>query len=373
MSILIFACYYHPHIGGYELNIHSLAKRLVVRGHKVTIITSNATNSAASDELDGVQIVRLPAWNALNGTFPIVKPSRATLRLLLKRNPPDVVVTQTRFFTTSMLGTLFAKLQRKPLIHVERGSCHSDVTSKVISTIAKVVDHTVGRWIVRSAKVNVGVSQAACEFILHIGGREELVIRNGVEKRSRSKRSKAGDPLTIVFMGRLVYGKGVQDLIEAFGRCQTENLSLHIIGDGCYRGELEAQAQRTSCARNVHFHGELAHDDALKVLANGDIFVNPSHSEGLPTSVMEAASVGMPIIATDVGGTYEIVEDGVSGIIVQPHDVEALTQAVCELTRDRSRASILGWEAKRQVRLKFDWGKITGQWEELLKGACNGK
>ena len=181
MKITVFAGYYFPRVGGYITNVHELARRLVANGHKVTIITCNTENSLADYELrDGVGIIRLPAWDLVGRTFPLPKPSFALFRLWFRK--PEVVFTQTRFFPTSLLGALYAWWWRGTKhIHVERGTCHSVVADKKLSLAVRAYDHTCGALVCRMAEKNVGVSQAACDFTAHLGGKNRRVIPNGVE------------------------------------------------------------------------------------------------------------------------------------------------------------------------------------------------
>lgn len=178
MKAIIFAAYYAPHVGGYCKNIHELSRRLVERGHEVIIVTCNTENAVRFEKKDGVVIARLPAWDILNKSFPIPKPTRMLREIFNQK--PDVVLTQTRFFTTSLVGAIFAITHHIPLIHVERGTVHT-VTGKLVSVLAQVYDHTLGTFVVKTAVKNVGVSQAACNFIEHIGGKNTEVIYNGID------------------------------------------------------------------------------------------------------------------------------------------------------------------------------------------------
>jgi len=178
MKVVFFCAYYYPHVGGYCSNIHELAKRLVEQGHKVKVVTCNTEHMPEEEYMDGVYILRLPAWDLLNKTYPIPKPSWSLLRAWMSK--PDVVITQTRFFSTSLLGAIYAWWYPVPLIHVERGSVHSVVEEGLIGKMVRMYDHTLGRWVVRSAKVNVGVSEAASDFVMHLGGKNRRVIYNGV-------------------------------------------------------------------------------------------------------------------------------------------------------------------------------------------------
>lgn len=171
--------------------------------------------------------------------------------------------------------------------------------------------------------------------------------------------------MNIIFVGRLIYAKGVQDLLVAYKDLRARAIDIHltIVGDGAYRKELEEMAR----GHGVSFLGELNHSGVMKALKEADIFVNPSYSEGLPTSVMEAASVGLPIIATDVGGTNEIIVGGESGCLYPPHDVQALTDCLRYLIENPSERATFGAKAKERVATRFNWDRITEQYDDLLK------
>jgi glycosyltransferase involved in cell wall biosynthesis len=363
MNILIFAGYYHPHIGGYIKNIHELAKRLVGEGYEIAVVTCNTESLEPSETIDGVLIQRLPSLKLLGGTFPVPKPSFHLLSFLFSKSDYDVVVTQTRFFVTSLVGMLYAKIHKLPLVHVERGTCHSVVSNRLVSLVARIYDHTMGTAIVKAAKLNVCVSESARTFVLHLGGKDTMVVYNGVDMPTHT------DLVKITYVGRLVYAKGVQDLIRAFELCCNPNdqLRLVIIGDGNYRKRLERQARASQYGNRILFYGELEHDSVMEMLATSDIFVNPSYSEGLPTSVMEAASLGLPIIATDVGGTSEIIIHKESGLLIQPHDIVQLSGALESLILNQDWARQLGAKASNKMGEKFNWGRITQQWDELLR------
>ncbi len=139
------------------------------------------------------------------------------------------------------------------------------------------------------------------------------------------------------------------------------------MGGGSYKDELLKQANSSKYRAKILFLGELDQKSVMRTLAKADLFVNPSYSEGLPTSVMEAASVGLPIIARDVGGTNEIIKDYVSGIVIKPNEVGRLVYEILYLVEHREFAKQLGQEALNGVRQKYDWDKITDQYESLLK------
>jgi glycosyltransferase involved in cell wall biosynthesis len=376
--ILIFAAYFYPHVGGYEKIVYELSRRLVQRGYDIDILTCNTERALAYEELAGIHIYRLPSWNALNSVYPIPKPWPTSFRILrrLLRKNYDVINTQTRFFITSFLGLIFAKLKRTPLVHTEHGTRHSIVPSKVIDLISRAYDHSIGALIVKSARRNTGVSEAACEFLRHLGATNIQLVHNGIDttifkkKEDTNYKQKADiskDAIVITFVGRLIYAKGVQDLISAFSRIKdtAPEVKLLIVGDGPYRAELEKLAQQTDCHSSILFLGQRNQDEVIDTLSATDVFVNPSYSEGLPTSVMEAASIGLPIVATGVGGTREIIEDGKTGFLIKAGDAEQLEHKLLGLLTNTDLREELGRNARIFVKQNFGWDEITERYVKL--------
>lgn len=374
MRVAIFAGYYLPHIGGYCRNIHELAKRLVPE-HDVTVITCNTENSPSTEMIDGVRVVRMPLFLHPGKQLPI--PSMfAVCGLLLRRSDFDLVVTQSRIFPLSLIGALYAVLHRVPLVHVERGSCHTVLPSRMLSYLVRVYDHVFGRAIVVSSWRSVGISQKACEFVSHLSAKAApQLIHNGIDIPTGVVR-RAGTPVRIVFVGRVIFAKGVQDLVAAFARVvisrqTTDNLELIVVGDGPYLQTLQkivSAITERNVQERIKFVGGVKPEEVNAILSTCDIFVNPSYSEGLPTTVMEAASVGLPIIATDVGGTDEVIIDGVSGLLVRPHDVSGIERSLGRMLDHLDKAAGMGYRAKEIVS-SFSWSQVVDNWKEILAAA----
>ncbi len=216
MRILVFAAYFFPHIGGYIKNIHELSRRLVARGHEVTIVTCNTESANNIEIMDNVTIIRFPSWDLLDHNYPVPKLSLGLLEFIFSRSEYNVVLTQTRFFTPSLLGMIYSEVHKIPYIHVERGSCHTVANNKIMSLMIQSYDHTIGSLIIGNAKANVGVSESACQFIKHLGGKNVRTIYNGITVYNYAEKREDSESINIVFVGRLVYAKGVQDLIRAF-------------------------------------------------------------------------------------------------------------------------------------------------------------
>jgi glycosyltransferase involved in cell wall biosynthesis len=375
--LLIFAGYFYPHLGGSEQAIYELSKRLAIKGHKIDIITCNIEHAPAFEKHDGFCIYRLPSWDILNGSYPLPKPTILTFRILWKllREKHDLINTNTRFMSTSCIGAIFATIKRIPLVHTEHGATHSIILNKFVDIVSKIYDHTIGTFIVKTARRNIGVSTASCDFLRHLGARESIVIPNGIDttvfKKSNNKlRTELGIESSIVltFVGRLIYAKGVHDLIFVFKELaqKFDNLVLLIVGDGPYRQELEELAKGQGRSK-IRFFGEKDQHALIDILSITDIFINPSYSEGFGLSVLEAGAMGIPVVATHVGGVTDIVEDYKTGLLVPPGDREALREKISEFILDTPLRQKLAENAQNVFTDKFDWGRIVADYEKIYR------
>lgn len=381
--VLIFAAFYYPHIGGYEKNIHELAKRLVKRGIEVDVITSCTNNEKAEIEIDGVKVYRIPCWYLMGGTYPIPKPSLKILYIFKKifAKRYSVVNTQTRFFLFSLLGAIFAKIRGIELIHTERGASHSILENSVSSFISRVFDHVFGSFIVKASNKLVAVSSATHQFLLHLGGKNKkiAIIPNGIdlnpfsqdESDFRKEANIGENTILITFVGRLVFGKGVQDLIEAVSKISVdEKVVLCIVGDGPYKKtlvKLSKEINGRNTRKKIIFLGEKKYPDVIKILKSSDIFVNPSYSEGFGVVLLEASAAKNAIIATKVGGVLDIIKDGYNGLLIPPGKPDLIREKIELLINNREFAMRLRNNAFSFVR-KFDWEKIVDKWINFCIG-----
>jgi glycosyltransferase involved in cell wall biosynthesis len=139
-------------------------------------------------------------------------------------------------------------------------------------------------------------------------------------------------PGTFVYVGRLTAQKALPDLVDALAL--VDGASLEIVGDGPERAALEAKVASSGLDGRVRFRGALPRAEALAQLAGARAAVLSSAWENLPHAAVEALAVGTPVVATSVGGVPEVVHDGENGLLVPPHDVPALAQAMRSLLED---------------------------------------
>jgi len=176
----------------------------------------------------------------------------------------------------------------------------------------------------------------------------------------------AREPALIAFAGRCEPKKGVFDLLEAAAGLayQFGDLRVELAGSG-ELDALRSRAHRLGIANRLHLHGWIDAGAREKLLARATVFVLPSHAEGLPMGVLEAMAAGCPVVATRVGGVPDLVEDGVTGLLVPPGDSVALALAVHRVIADPEFAARLAAAARETIARRFTPERSLARLEAL--------
>lgn len=170
-----------------------------------------------------------------------------------------------------------------------------------------------------------------------------------------------GDPFVVLYVGSLEIRKGVDILLQALARSERlEDWRCEIIGGGPMARSLNALAETLGISDRVRFRGPRPSEEVAAAYARASVIVVPSiigpggRTEGIPTVIMEALAHARPVIASNVTGVPEIVEHGVSGLLVPPGDIDALAQALHEIRRNPERALKMAREGRTRVIAEFD-------------------
>jgi len=209
------------------------------------------------------------------------------------------------------------------------------------------------------------------EGLLGINGRLR-VVHNSVDLRRLPWRERRPEPGLVVSVGRLIEKKGIDDLVTACGMLASRGTParLEIVGHGPLRAELESAAGAAGV--DARFHGALPQELTLELLRRASVFSLPcvvastGDRDGLPTSVLEAMALGVPVVTTGVNGLSEAVLDGQTGLTVPERDPAALAAALERVLGDPGLAERLGGEARRHVEQSFDLRRSVGLLRSLF-------
>jgi glycosyltransferase involved in cell wall biosynthesis len=197
---------------------------------------------------------------------------------------------------------------------------------------------------------------------------EEIAYR----RSSFRKKSDLGENVPVIgVIGRLVWQKGFKYFIEAIPDVLKEfkDARFLLVGEGELEDELKVKSKKLKLEDKIIFTGFM--DDIRDVLASIDILVIPSLQEGLPVVLLEAMAMKKPIVAANIEGIMEILENSVSGLLVPPRDIKALAEAVIDLLKHEDKANQMGLAARRVVEERFGVDimvqKVEEVYEELLQ------
>jgi glycosyltransferase involved in cell wall biosynthesis len=364
-----------PEWGGNEKWAIASSSGLAARGHDVTVLWSRGPvgRELAKRGLRGRRALFVNGWNPL-GLVSLI------CCLLFAR--PDVVVLTRRH--EYLAGGIAARVTERLVSLTRRVSGMTRRPARVAIALRlglrrrlrddyaqrKAFGELADLVVVNSRAISEGLRESRWldHDIVH-------VLLNGVEETSVSAfagRSAlnglgvaAGSPV-LVAAGRLNRQKGFDVLIDAMAivRQEAPDVVLVILGEGRRRRSLEDRAERLGVEDGVIFAGQRT--DVREIMAAADVYVLSSRNEGMANTLLEAMSVGAPIVATDVAGTQEAVRDGVDALIVPPGDANALSGAVLRLVGDRELAARLASSALDRARKLFGVDRMVGELEAML-------
>jgi colanic acid/amylovoran biosynthesis glycosyltransferase len=181
------------------------------------------------------------------------------------------------------------------------------------------------------------------------------IIHCGVQPDALDRRSHGDDGHELLFVGRLAEVKGVAVLLEALAEVAKVHPDVHLtlVGDGPERDRFEQLVGQRGIDDLVTFAGYRSQGEVARHLAETDVFVLPSFAEGVPVTLMEALGAAVPVVATQVGGVSELVDQGVNGFVVRPGDPEPLARRLIELLGDPGLRQRFGDAGRALVTTDF--------------------
>jgi colanic acid/amylovoran biosynthesis glycosyltransferase len=229
----------------------------------------------------------------------------------------------------------------------------------------------------RTARFAVTVSDYNLDHLSRLEGRARLVrIYNGLDlERFAPNGAAPEEPPLVLAVGRLIEKKGFADLVEACARLRDDGrrFRCRIVGKGELRAALCRRIAELGLEDIVELAGPLPRDALLELYPRASVVVAPSvvgangNRDGLPTVLIEAMALGVPVVATDVTGIPELVEHERTGLLVPQHEPDALAAAIGRLLEDRAGAAALAAAGRERVERRFDLHANVAQLRELLE------
>ena len=364
MKVIFTIRYFHPFVGGTEKQALTLASHLAEKGIDVTILTSRFQRSWKCRECMGtVTVVRLcsPRIKVIGALIFL---SCLAAYLISQRKNYSIIHT-FQIGYTSFLSILLGVLLKKPSVLKLASSGSGGDIKRAKRTAWGRLCLMMAKRASRIISVSTTVEQELLDE--QVSPAIISAIANGVDlhrydrrvhQSEMRKRLNLPQMHTIVFTGRLSPEKGVDYLIRSFVQLKkAQPCQLLIIADGPARENIVQLIQECKTADSVLLVSGT--DDVAPYLAASDVFVLPSRFEGLSNSLLEAMACGLPVVSTRVGGSKDLIQDGVNGLLVDVDNEEQLAGAMGRVLGDRPLGESLGKNARETVKAKHDIGKIA--------------
>lgn len=338
--------------GGQEIRVLTEAKGMIDRGHRVTLVAPAESRVTLVAAAMGIPVVTLPiARKRLSALWAMMR--------WLKRAGHDVDVINTHSSTDSWLAALACALLpgAPPIVR----------TRHVSSPIARNVQT---RWLYQQAASHVVVTGEALRQQLQrdngFSAESMTSVPTGIDlqrfsplagvnrKEERRRELDLSEGPCLGILATLRNWKGHAYLFEAFAQLADEfrDWQLLVVGDGPQRSNLEKLAIRLNLAQRIHFAGN--RDDAERWFQAMDLFALPSYGdEGVPQSIMQAMATGLPVVSTPVGAIAEAVDEGGSGLLVEPRNAIALAAALRRFMVDPELREQFGVAGLARARERF--------------------
>jgi glycosyltransferase involved in cell wall biosynthesis len=290
-------------------------------------------------------------------------PAIRRLLWLLRQEPVDLL--HTHLFHAGVLAWAASRFGAVP------PRIHTRHYEGLLHQYGKGWEVLLDQYATRAADHVVAISHAARDVLIrmdHIPADRICVVHNGIEPLTsrRTGSPREGAP-TLVALATLAARKGHRYLIEAMPliRRRVPGVHLRICGDGPIRPTLQRLAGSLGLGSAVEIFGHL--DDVLPVLADADLMVHPSVEEGFGLALLEGMSQECAVVASRVGGIPEVVDDGVTGLLVPPASPSHLADAVLELLADPGRRRAMGTAGRRRLEQQFTIGAMLDGYGKLYE------
>jgi glycosyltransferase involved in cell wall biosynthesis len=356
MHIAILTELFYPHVGGTEVRLYEMSKRLVRRGHEVDVFTiQHSPNASQEEDLEAIHVKRYaysPKYVTASGFRSWSGVIRYSLSTVFKALGTDYDIYY--FGQWPVLHAVLTKpivsrcVQEWCEVWYEKIVALERILSKVMDNHVAVSEFTKRRMV---------------EF-LHLDPNHVTIIPNGVDlQKYRNGLGKTWGRM--IYIGRVAPHKGLNLLLDAFRiiKDKAPQVELYIAGSGSHLKTLRDYAEGLD---GIHLLGDISEDEKIKLLKSSWLFMMPSSREGSSIAILEAMASGTPVLTTDhPDNAAKYMCNMGNGVIAYPSSV-AIASAVLELLSDENR-----WDSMKKLSLQyveqFDWNTIVSQMERYLK------
>ena len=372
MRILVINSEFPPIGGGAGNASANIARCLASLGHEVAVLTVRFAGQPNLETRDGVTIYRISALrrrqDRSTALEQLVFITSASLRILSLMPQFKPTVTLAFFGVPSgAVAWFLKKLYGIPYVISLRGGDVPGFRPYDFKTFHKLIGPFL-RVIWRAADTVIansnGLRDLAIAFDPHV---DIPIIPNGVDGAYYKSSAREWSPAQLFSVGRIVYQKGIDLGLRALAQLQDLEWRWCIAGDGPQTKPLQSLARELGISERVFFLGWQSREALVIDYHQANLFLFPSRHEGMPNAVLEAMASGLPVVATRIAGSEELVLDGVTGLLVNPEDIDSLRDSLRRLIVDETMRTKMGRASRHRVEEEYTWENVARQYSEYLE------
>ena len=363
---------FYGDVVGDPFNSLELSLRQSNFGNCVTLFTWNKENRRSYEFVNETfELYRLDGLNLALKPFFTEYPFIPQLSSMLEREKSEIIHAHSHLYLTTYTAIKTAEKLGIPSIVTVH--CVSAERNIAVNLHQKAYLLSLSTIIFKSSTRIVCLTRADAKELVRLGcpARKIRLIPNPVDAEMFKPCPKKEQDNLVVWVGRFVPEKGLEYLIDAAKIVQSRinDVRFVLVGDGPMRHELEYLIKDRGLSNIVSLTGSLEHKEVADILAKASIFAFPSFKEGMPRAVLEAMSTGKAVVASDIPGMDEIIENGFNGVLVQPRNASALGDTIIALLNDKTLRKRLGRNARQTILKFFTWKSHLSQLESVYEAA----
>lgn len=374
MHILLINSEFPPIGGGAGNASANVARNMIRMGNRVTILTARFGKLPQREIIDGVDVIRIPTLRRKIDRSGALEQAMFMLAGLLwcltniRKINPDIILAF--FGAPSGVIALGVKiLFGIPYIVSLRGGDVPGFRPYDFAFYHRLIGpllHIVWRQAVAVVANSAGLRNLGRVFDAAV---PINIIPNGVDINQFMCEQRPWQPARLLIVGRVVYQKGIDLLLQALAGISEMEWALSIAGDGPLREELQRMATELGISEQVEFLGWQSKGELVKRYCESNLYVYPSRHEGMPNVVLEAMSSGLPVVASKIAGNEELVLPGETGLLIPEENITELQAAIKTMIEDAELRKKMGAAARKRVEEQYTWESTAQQYIEIMDSA----
>ena len=358
-------------IGNY---VYNLSRKLIEKAHRVTVITRSPSVRAQTDTIEAIDVFRAPFIPCypfhvhVHGVFvnKLFKSLESEFDIIHLHTPLSPIIKTSLPVVTTMHTSIIRDID-----FIEVKGLHYLLSKMMLRSTGYSLTLKLLRRSDKITAVSNGVAQELRGYELNPN--DVIVIGNGVDETVFVPRQNNSEHRYILYTGRLTFRKGLFDLVECgkYICSKYPDVKCIIVGKGELLSKLKARVEKLDLKDKFIFTGFVDRENLIKLYQNATIFVLPSHYEGLPTTLLEAMSCELPVVATNIRGIVDTIENGKEGILIPTKSPSGMVSAISMLLDDDALRKKLGKAGRKTIEEGYTWDIVSDKmircYESLLE------